>query len=155
MSAPEITVRPLPVVRLAALRVAVREQAAVGEVVGPLFARVEHALEVAGLTPQLPIAAYAMDATGLQVTVGFTVDGEVPDGLETVDLPAAEESLCLVHVGTMEGIGASWGALHEAVAARGREPVWPSREVYVRSEGTDQRDWLTELQQPLARSIVD
>lgn len=45
----------------------------------------------------------------------------------------------------------SWHAIHAEVVARGLVHAGPCRELYVRAVGDDQSDWVTELQQSVAR----
>ncbi|MCI1018616.1 GyrI-like domain-containing protein [Microbacterium sp. C5A9] len=152
MSALEITEKPLPFVRLATLTEKVGTQPEVAAVVGPLFDRVADALLAAGATPGLPIAEYDMDAHGVRITVGFAYDGPAIDGLVIVELPAVESAFAATHHGSMATIDDSWGAVNAAIIERGATAVGPCREVYLQSESDDQADWITELQQPVARA---
>lgn len=151
MSEIEITEKPLPAVRLAALTETVATQPEVAGVVGPLFDRVADALLPVGASLAVPIAEYDMNENGVRITAGFVYDGEALDGVDIVELPTAESAVCGVHLGEMAKIDSSWMALHDAIAARGLQAQGPCREVYVRAESEDQLDWITELQQPAAR----
>ncbi|MEG3616060.1 MerR family transcriptional regulator [Isoptericola haloaureus] len=150
MSTIEIVVKPLPALRLAARRAHVTEQPEISAVVGPLFGAVAEALQPNRGLLETPVAQYAIGEDGIDVVVGYAYDGEPRDGFEIVTLPAVAQAACAVHLGPMERIPASWQSLHGEAAARGLAPDAPCRELYVRAEGTDQADWVTELQQPVA-----
>lgn len=151
MSQIEIIDKPLPAVRLAAIRTVVADQPAVAGVVGPAFDAVA---EIIGDTHSLatPIAQYETLDDGLQVVAGYTYSGPARDGFEIVELPGATEAVCGIHLGSMEHIAESWHAIHTEIFARGLVHDGPCRELYVRAVSEDQSDWVTELQQPVRRS---
>ena len=152
MSAMQITEKPLPYVRLAALTETVASQPEVAGVVGPLFDRVADAIIASGGEPGLPIAEYDMNKHGVRITAGFVYDGPAIDGIVIVELPAVEAAFTATHLGTMATIDDSWHALNQAIAAHGATAQGACREVYLQSESEDQADWITELQQPVTRS---
>lgn len=147
MSHIEVIEKPLPALRFAARTAIAAEQPEVGELVGPLFAEVEEILEPLGASLATPIAEYSSGEDGIRVTVGYVSTDPAPNGIEIVELPAAPQAA--VHLGSMDRIALTWGALHEEIVARGLVPSGPCRELYVRAEGEDQTDWVTELQQPV------
>jgi DNA-binding transcriptional MerR regulator len=145
MSTIEMITKDLPAVRLAARSTTVAEQPQVGAVVGPLFDAVAKTLTDAhgpGLL-EVPIAQYDMGEDGVSVVCGFEYDGERLEG---------QLAACAIHLGPMDGISRSWMALMTEAAERGLTPSGPGRELYVRAEREDQADWVTELQQPVARA---
>jgi effector-binding domain-containing protein len=87
----------------------------------------------------------------MEVIAGYSYSGPAADGIEIIELPAEEDAVCGVHLGSMERIAESWHAIHTEVVARGLVHAGPCRELYVRAVGDDQSDWVTELQQPVAR----
>jgi effector-binding domain-containing protein len=116
-----------------------------------MFGAVEDALpDTCGLL-DTPIAEYDLTDDGMHLTVGYAYSGEPLEGLELIDLPAVERSVCGIHLGPMSGIRDSWHALHAEMLARGYVPSGPCRELYVRAASDDQSDWVTELQQPVTR----
>ncbi|MFC0672512.1 GyrI-like domain-containing protein [Brachybacterium hainanense] len=147
MSPREFEEKALPPLRLAARRMSVPDQPSVGAVVGGLFDAAAEAIGPAAARAGTAIALYDMDGDGVHITVGFTVDGPTPGRAEVLEIPGVPHALCTVHLGSPEGIGSSWAALHEALAARGLTPTWPSREVYREGEPEDPSGWVTELQQ--------
>lgn len=150
MSQIEIIDKPLPAVRLAAIRTIVADQPVVAGVVGPAFDAVA---EIIGDDHSLatPIAQYETLDDGLQVVAGYTYAGPAREGLEIIELPPADEAVCGIHLGSMEHIAESWHAIHTEIVARGLTHDGPCRELYVRAVSDDQSDWVTELQQPVRR----
>lgn len=151
MSRIEIVEKPLPAVRLAALRTVVPDQPAVAGVVGSAFDAVADA--IGGEHPlTTPIAQYTTLDDGLEVIVGYTYAGPAREEFDIIELPAADEAVCGIHLGSMEHIAESWQAIHAEIFARGLVHDGPCRELYVRAVGDDQSDWVTELQQPVRRA---
>jgi DNA-binding transcriptional MerR regulator len=150
MSQIEIIEKPLPAIRLAAIRLVVADQPAVAGVVGPAF---DAGAEIIGDTHSLttPIAEYETLDDGLQIIVGYAYAGPARDGFEIIELPAVEDAVCGIHLGSMAHISESWQAIHAEVFARGLVHDGPCRELYVRAVSEDQSDWVTELQQPVTR----
>ncbi len=57
-----------------------------------------------------------------------------------------------MHLGSMERIGASWQAIGRWLEANGADPAGACRELYLEAPmGSNQDDWVTELQQPFVR----
>ncbi|UPL16423.1 MerR family transcriptional regulator [Microbacterium aurugineum] len=151
MSRIEIVEKPLPAVRLAAVRTVVPDQPAVAGVVGSAFDAVADA--IGGEHPlTTPIAQYTTLDDGLEVIVGYTYAGPAREEFDIIELPAADEAVCGIHLGSMEHIAESWQAIHAEIFARGLVHDGPCRELYVRAVGDDQSDWVTELQQPVRRA---
>jgi len=149
MSHIEIVEKSLPAVRLAARRAVVAEQSEVAGVVGPAFDTVAGIIGDEGGSLATPIALYQMAEDGLQIVAGYAYPGPARDGFDIIDLPAVENAVCGVHLGSMEHIAESWQALHAEILARGLVHSGPCRELYVRAVSGDQSDWVTELQQPV------
>jgi DNA-binding transcriptional MerR regulator len=152
MSQIEVIQKSLPALRLAARTAVVSEQPEVPGVVGPLFDAVAAALGTTGAPLDTPVAQCDAGEDGLRILAGYAYTGEVPDGVEAVQLPAVETALCGLHLGSMERIAESWQAVHAEIFARGLTPSGPCRELYVRAVAEDQSDWVTELQQPVTRA---
>jgi DNA-binding transcriptional MerR regulator/effector-binding domain-containing protein len=148
----EIIEKPLPAVRLAARRAVVGSQPEVADMVGPAFDAVAEIIggERGSLTT--PIAQYSSTEDGMDIVIGYAYDGPAREGYELIDLPAASEAICGIHLGSMDGIAQSWQAIHAEIIARGFVPSGPCRELYVQAVSDDQSDWVTELQQPVSRA---
>lgn len=93
------------------------------------------------------------DGTGARVHAAFLVgdDVETGPGFVVTDMPGAEMAVTTVHYGTMAGIGETWEALLGWVEENGYKPSGIGRELYLVSEPHPQENWVTELQQPVAR----
>ena len=147
MSTTEMITKPLPAIRLAALRETVTEQPQVAQVIGTLYDRVARAISAAGGSAVVPVAEYTFDDEGLHLIAGFEYAGA-----EIIELVPAPTAACVVHLGEMSEIASSWQGLHERLSQAGWVPSGPCREQYVRADGTDQSEWVTELQQPVERA---
>lgn len=150
MSHIEFVEKSLPPVRLAARTAIVTEQPEIAGVVGPMFDAVAAVIGEECGALETPIAAYEQVEAGLRVIAGYAYEGARRDGFEPVDLPAVDNAVCCVHLGSMDRIAQSWQSLHEEALTRGLVPSGPCRELYVRAESDDQADWVTELQQPVS-----
>ncbi len=150
MSQIEIIEKPLPATRLAARTATVSSQPEVAGVVGPAFEAIAGLIGDERGMQETPIAQYDLLEEALSVVAGYAYFGPERDGLEIVELPAVDTAVCGIHLGSMDGIAASWQAIHAEIVARGFVPDGPCRELYVRSGSADQSDWVTELQQPVA-----
>lgn len=148
----EIIEKPLPAVRLAAHRAIVTSQPEVAGVVGPGFDAIAEIIGDQPGTLETPIAQYDHGEDGISITVGYKYAGPERDGFEIIDLPAEDAAVCGIHLGSMAGIADSWQAIHAEILARGFVPSGACRELYVRAVSDDQSDWVTELQQPVARA---
>lgn len=143
----DYVVKPVHAVRLAALSETL-DPAVLGQRIGPMFDQVQAELNGVHASLATPIATYAEAEAGMDVVVGYAYDGAPLPGLEVVDLPAGT-AVCGVHLGPMSRIGESWQAMHRWLIDNNYEYAGPCRELYVRAESDDQKDWVTELQQPV------
>jgi len=84
--------------------------------------------------------------------VALPVREAVPeeDRVKGRQLPAVEEMACIVHEGSYETIGATYGQLMAWVEANGYRIGGPAREVYLQGpeSGDDPSTYLTEIQPP-------
>lgn len=149
MSKIELIDKPLPALRLAARTRVVQSQPEIATVIGDMFDDVAQALN--GDRLGMPVAQYRSTEDGLEVIAGYETAREPGRGYDIVELPAAPGAVCGVHLGSMERIHESWQAVQQEIMGRGAVPTGPCRELYVRSAGVDQSDWVTELQQPFTR----
>lgn len=152
MSHIEIIEKPLPALRLAARRAVVTAQPQVFDVVGSSFDAVADAIGHRRGALDTPVVQYDSVEEGMALVIGYEYPGPEQEGFEIVDLPAEESAVCGIHLGSMASIAQSWQAIHAEILARGFVPAGPCRELYVRAESDDQADWVTELQQPVARA---
>ncbi|WP_375425154.1 MerR family transcriptional regulator [uncultured Friedmanniella sp.] len=150
----EYVVKSLPPRTLAARRASVATPADIGTVVEPLFGELAAAVQAAGGCPETGVAVYDLDPDrdddALRMVVGYDYSGAPAPGFEVVALPAVEQCVCAVHLGSMNTIGDSWQQLILTLEPHGWAPAGPGREVYLRAwPQDDQSDWVTELQQPV------
>ncbi|MGB3685515.1 MAG: MerR family transcriptional regulator [Ornithinimicrobium sp.] len=149
----EYVIKPLPALRLAAKRGHVQSQPEISAFVGQSFGQLAGEIMSASGPGHMDvaIATYDMSDDGIDIVVGYEYDAELP-GAERVDLPAVEQAVCAIHLGSMEGIGAAWQALATWIEAQGLQPASIGRENYVNTEPQDdQSQWVTELQWPVQR----
>ena len=150
MSDQEYVIKEVPALRLAARTVTIGDEP-IAEVMGRTFGEVAQAVTATGGSLKTPLAVYDMPGEAMVAIIGYEYAGQPADGFEVVEVPAAERAMCSVHLGEMTSIGSSWQALHAALGEQGLRPAGPCRELYVRAAPDhDQRDWVTELQQPVA-----
>lgn len=150
----DVVVRPVPALAVATL-------SGPAHLVGPLFFALEE--YVAGhraraARPPLSL----LDGTG-SVTVAVPVTSAVPagSGVSVRELPAVPEMACVVHRGGYGGLDGCCQQLLRWLAATGRRPAGPLREVYLRFDAepelalppafltADRDDLVTELQVPV------
>jgi DNA-binding transcriptional MerR regulator/effector-binding domain-containing protein len=151
------TEQALPAVRVVQLSGRVSDGQQVGEVVGPLFGQVDHAVHAAHLTPAGPsIGHYTMDGDAIVAAAAYPVGAEVARadaaaaGLELAELPAEPRALVTTLRGPLSDIGEAWQTLSREVEARGLSFAGPCREIYHVSGMDDPESWVIELQQPVA-----
>ena len=151
------TEQALPAVRVVQLSGRVSDGQQVGEVVGPLFGQVDHAVHAAHLTPAGPsIGHYTMDGDAMAAAAAYPVGPDVGPaeaegaGLELAELSAEPRALVTTLRGPLSGIGEAWQTLSREVEARGLSFAGPCREIYHASAMDDPENWVIELQQPVA-----
>lgn len=150
------TEQALPALRVVQLSGRVSDGQQVGEVVGPLFGQVDHAVHAAGLDPTGPsVGHYTMDGEEMVAAAAYPVGPEVDEvdataaGLELAELPAEPRALVTTLRGPLSGIGEAWQTLSREVEARGLSFAGPCREIYHESRMDDPEHWVIELQQPV------
>jgi effector-binding domain-containing protein len=151
MTEREFVVKSLPAIRLAERSATAATQPEIGPLVGPLFDEVADALMAAGAQLGLGVAYYVGTGNATECHAGFEYSGDRADGFDIGELPEEAEAVALVHLGSMEGITDSWGAVFGWLGESGFTPSGPCREVYLEAPMGDQDAWVTELQQPFVR----
>ena len=129
----------------------------VGPMVGPLIGSLDDALQAAGRPLLEPSVFWYEARADERLEVHISYPAETPpragEGYEVVELPEAPLAATLLHRGDMTGIGDSWMALMERIAADGYHVTGPTREVYLEATGHEPGpDWVTELQAPVERA---
>ena len=153
MSTRTFTELALPVVTLVQESAAVASMEEVEPRIGPMFGRVNEAIDAANLVRTGPgVAHYTVTDAGMIAAAGEQVgDVLVPDGLERAKLDSVPRALSVTYEADgIDGIQAAWQALVVEIQARGLTPSGVCREVY-RETPLDPggMKWVIDLQQPV------
>ncbi|MFI6848433.1 MerR family transcriptional regulator [Kitasatospora sp. NBC_00085] len=160
MSAHDVVVKRVPSVRVAELTgvAASYEPEEIGPVIGPLFAELCRRLAEAGVAEAGPSVARYEDVpdgdgavlirVAVPVSASLAVEGEY--GFAVVDLPEIEEAATIVHRGSMDDTVGAFQTLARFVDENGYRSAGYAREVYLECPDAP-ADWVTELQEPVAR----
>ncbi len=151
----DFEIRIVPEQHIAAMRFKV-PMTAIAEAMGLGFAKVHDAIAAAGLTPAgAPLARYHSFGgpiiefeCAIPTATPFAGDGE---GEVQASILGGGEAAVGTHIGSYDGIGATWEAISAWVAAQGREVGGPGWESYLTdpSEQPDPAKWVTEVCLPL------
>ena len=142
----------LPALRLVQLSARLAEMDEIESAIGPMFDRVNEAIDSAGIRRVgAGVATYTQDGDAMVIAAAEQIgDSAPPPGLETVDLPAVPRAITVRYVAPdISGIGQAWQELAAEVDRRGLSRSGPIREVY-HSAGDEGAGWDVDLQQPLA-----
>jgi len=156
MSTQEVALKNIPSQAVASVRDVIPTLSDLGQLFGEMFAYLgQHRITPAGP----PIGIYhdqefcEQDA---DVEVAVPVAGSVPEGdrVKERELPAVEEMACIVHQGSYEAVGGTYGQLMAWIEANGYRMAGPVREVYVRGpeSGGDPSTYVTEIQLPVEKA---
>jgi effector-binding domain-containing protein len=156
MSTQEVAVKNIPAQAVASVRDVIPTYSDVGQLFGEVFAYLgRHRITPAGP----PIGIYhdqEFREQDADVEVAVPVIGSIPEGdrLKERELPAVEEMACIIHQGSYETVGGTYGALMAWIEANGYRMVGPVREVYVRGpeSGGDPSTYVTEIQLPVEKT---
>jgi DNA-binding transcriptional MerR regulator/effector-binding domain-containing protein len=147
----------LPALRVVQLSGRVADGQQVGEVVGPLFGRIDDVVAAAAIVPTGPsVGTYTTDGDAMVAAAAFPVGDDVDEaraaaaGLELASVPAEPRALVTTMHGPLTAISEAWQTLSREVEARGLSFAGPCREVYHASPGDPDATWVIELQQPVA-----
>ena len=145
---------PLPALSLVQLAARVTEMSEIESEIGPMFDRVNKAIEAAGVERVGPgVAHYTSEGDTLVAAAGEQIGGAVtPEGLDHASLEAVPRALTNQYVGPdVAGIPGAWQELVAEIERRGLQMRGTCREVYLQTpfenEGTK---WVVDLQQPVA-----
>lgn len=143
----------LPELRLVQLSARVTEMSQIESEIGPMFQRVNEAVERAGATRVGPgVAHYTGDGDELVAAAAEQVgDAPTPDGLEPARLAAAPRALTVRYTGPdLVGLPQAWQGLVREVERRDLTPAGTAREIYLATpyDGAGS-GWDVDLQQPV------
>ena len=156
MSTQEVALKKIPAQAVASVRDVIPTLSDIGQLFGEVFAYLgRHRISPAGP----PLGIYhdqefcEQDA---DVEVAVPVAGSVPEGerMKMRELPAVEEMACIIHQGSYETVGGTYGKLMAWIEANGYRMAGPVREVYVRGpeSGGDSSTYVTEIQLPVEKA---
>ncbi|MFB8005899.1 MerR family transcriptional regulator [Nocardia sp. NPDC056000] len=154
MPAYDVVIKKLPSVRVAELTGVATGFDNISPVIGPLYSELTKRLEAAGIALSGPGIAYYEDAPdgGILVHAGVEVSAPLgeDDGLRIVDLPPVESAATIVHRGSMATVLPTVQTLGRWIDANGYRSTGYPREINLECPA-DQDDWVTELQEPIAK----
>lgn len=148
----EVTVKEVPAVRAAAIRVTTSPQT-IGEDLGPAYGAIMAYMGARGLAASdVPICFYrAWEQDNWVIEAGIPVDGDVVagDGVHLLEIPGGKAATVL-HVGPYMELGRAHEALAAWCKAHGRE-MMASYERYITDPGEepDPAKYQTEVIWPL------
>jgi effector-binding domain-containing protein len=156
MSTQEVALKKMPAQVAASVRDVIPSFSDLGQLFGEIFAYLgRHRINPAGP----PIGIYYDEEfreRDADVEVAVPVTGAIPEGdrVKKRELPAVEEMACIVHQGSYETVGGTYGQLMAWIEANGYRMVGPVREVYVRGpeSGGDPSTYVTEIQLPVEKA---
>jgi effector-binding domain-containing protein len=155
MPTQEIVIKTIPAQSVAS----VRDTVPVGGL-GQLFGEVFGYLGQRGVNPVGPPVGIYHDQEfreeAVDAEVAVPVAGSVPEGerVKARELPGAEQMACLVHEGSYETVGGTYGQLMKWIEANGYRVTGPCREVYLQGpeSGGDPSTYVTEIQFPVEKA---
>lgn len=155
MPTQEVVIKKAPPQAVASVRDTI-PIAQVGQLFGEIFAYLgQRQVNPAGP----PVGIYYDEEfreEAVDVEVAVPVAGSVPesDRVKGQQLPAVEKMACIVHEGSYETVGGTYGQLMGWVEANGYRMAGPVREVYLRGpeSGDDPSTYVTEIQLPVAKA---
>ncbi len=156
MATQEVAVKKIPAQAVASVRDTIPSFNDLGQLFSEVFAYLgQHRISPAGP----PVGIYhdpEFREQDADVEVAVPVAGSVPEGkrVKERELPAVEEMACIVHQGSYEAVGGTYGQLMTWIEANGYRMVGPVREVYLRGpeSGDDASTYVTEIQLPVEKA---
>ena len=156
MSTQEVAVKKIPSQAVASVRDVIPTLSDIGQLFGEVFAYLgQHRITPAGP----PIGIYHDEEfreRDADVEVAVPVTGSIPEGdrMKMRELPAVEQMACIIHQGSYETVGGTYGQLMAWIEANGYRMCGPVREVYVRGpeSGDDTSTYVTEIQLPVEKA---
>ncbi|GAB2838805.1 MerR family transcriptional regulator [Actinocorallia aurea] len=150
----DVVLKSLPSIRIAELTAVAPGFDAVSPVIQPLYAELFQRLAAAGIAPTGPGVSYYEDAPGGGVLIHAGVQVAVPprddDGLRVLDLPPVPEAATVIHRGSMDTVLPTIQSLGRWIDAHGYRSTAYPREITLH-HCENPADWVTELQEPIAR----
>ena len=153
MPSQEVVLKKVPALPVASLRDIAPAYSAVGQFLGEVFAHLsQHRLSPAG-PPMSIYHDHEYREKDVDVEAVVPVVGTIPDGerVKARELPAAEMA-CIIHQGTYDDLGGTYGQLMGWVETNGYRIAGPIREVYMHWQEDDPSGNVTEIQFPVEKA---
>lgn len=160
MSNPQVSVKKVEAMQLAGLTSMVpADTDDFARAVEAQFTKAAEYMDTAAAPQIAPVGRYVppspRDAGGTEVTTGY-VAGDVP-GLARIELPPARVA-SIIHRGPMSTVGLSYQTVVVWAVQHGYDEqqvtTAPQRMVFLEAEGTDQTDWVVDVQLELPTGIT-
>jgi DNA-binding transcriptional MerR regulator len=156
MSEQEVALKKIPAQAVASVRDTLPSLQHLDQLFGEAFAYLgQHRVNPAGP----PIGIYHDEEFREQevdVEIAVPVSDAVPEGqrVKPRRLPAVDEMACLIHQGSYDTIGGTYGQLMGWIEANGYRIAGRPREIYVRGpeSGDDASGYVTEIQIPVRKA---
>lgn len=150
MPSQEVVLKNVPAQPVASVRDIAPAYSAIGQFLGEVFAHLgQHRIRPAGP----PMGIYhdvEYRERDVDVEAAVPVAGDAPEGerVRIYELPGAEMA-CIIHQGSVETIGGTYGQLMGWIETNGYRIAGPPREVYVQWQDGDSASNVIECQQPV------
>ena len=151
----EVRIKQAPAQPVASLRDIIPTYSDIGELFEEMFSY----LGQKGVTPSGPPFVIYHDEefreTDADVEVVVPMGGQIPEGerIRMRRLPEVEEMASVIHNGSYETIGETYGQLMGWIEDSGYQIAGPGREIYLHGpeSGDDPSTYVTEIQMPLTK----
>jgi effector-binding domain-containing protein len=155
MATQEVVLKRVPAVTVASVRATIPSYGDVGQLYGEVFGHLgRHSVGPAG-----PAIGIYYDEeyreSDVDVEAAVPLSRAVPESgrVQVRELPAVDAMACIVHEGSFDTLGATYGQLMGWIEAGGYRICGPCREVYVQwhQPGEDTSGDVTEIQVPVEK----
>jgi effector-binding domain-containing protein len=151
----EVRIKQAPAQPVASLRDVIPTYSDIGELFEEMFSY----LGQKGVTPSGPPFVIYHDEefreTDADVEVVVPMGGQIPEGerIRMRRLPEVEEMASVIHNGSYETIGETYGQLMGWIEDSGYQIAGPGREIYLHGpeSGDDPSTYVTEIQMPMTK----
>lgn len=157
----EVVIKPVPALRVAAIRAVVPSYADGAILFIELAVYLSrYGLDLAALPPW--VSLYHDEGyreSDVDMTAAAPVDRALPDGerVRMIELPAVETMMSVIHRGPYEQMTPAYTALVQFLSANRYCVTGPNRIIYLHgpAQGSDPAEYVTEIQFPVERKEVE
>jgi effector-binding domain-containing protein len=156
MATQEVVLKQIPAVTVASVRDTIPSYGDIGQLYGEVFGHLgRHGIGPAGPAIGLYYDQEYREAD-VDIEAAVPVSGTVPavGRVQVRELPVVDSMACIVHEGSFDTLGATYGQLMGWIEASGYQICGPCREVYVQwhQPGEDASNDVTEIQFPVKKA---